>query len=560
MGFDISVLQQKPNNWCSTSIEYEGQGVAEFQDPKGKIWGNTKIVFDEFGEYQIEMQVQGVESEEQLPLGLEQLLSGDSPYKKDGRMILTFTPSKNNYCEKLVVRTHSGEFIANDIEHHSHRSEHNSSGTKESVLFYPLRSSFDTENRKLAKYWVMPLVNFISDFTHYDPDLGNHPLRIFPDIVIPSDIPSEYVKLANLAEFQKKRLIIFEFNSKKGFIEALSDYQERKTRLLAHQISSTVTAVMVGEIGTNNQISLQELGRWFPLYLLNILGLATGSEVSTTWLEFRDEDGNLVRRVHGSLDFGRSLYIEGHRAINEGIHRGTGRLLTNAIQCTELRDSYLRVVLRHIILGGRHSQSVEDKLDHLCRALDALCKHYGISQQEDLLAHTQPEDKTTIQNAIRDSISVIRTIIRRAKKSGDFDQSRYLQTVVDRLSNVSGKELKFGLAVCDLLNKFNLSDANIMDQHYLQNPRKDSCKTWADVLSHYRGRVIHIGYFNIKENEHDLDDIWSVIQHLHDILLRIFFIILGYDQRYDPTVGNTVLDLPIDWVKSDTNANQLGYK
>jgi hypothetical protein len=59
--FDSSVLDQKPSNWLPSHIEYEGEGSAEFQNPKGRVGGKTKVVFDEFNEYSIEMQVDGLE-------------------------------------------------------------------------------------------------------------------------------------------------------------------------------------------------------------------------------------------------------------------------------------------------------------------------------------------------------------------------------------------------------------------------------------------------------------------------------------------------------------------
>jgi len=558
MTFDLSSIYQKPNYWLPTHIEYEGQGRAEFQDPKGSAWGHTKVFFDEFNEYIVEMQVEDIASDQPLPLGLHQLLSGDKPIVEKGKITLGLMPSKNNLCTQLLVETPDGNFIAENIEFLSPTFGWNAdTGTKETIRFYPHKSRFDAKNLNPAKYWVLPLINFVSKFMEYDPNLANHPLRIYPDAIIPSDIPEDKRQTAEYVAIQKSRLILFEFNDARGFIEALPDYDEKEKQLLGRQIPSAITSAMVGEIG-DNPIDLDKIEQWFPFYLLDLLALAIGNEIAIPWIEFRDKNGDLVRRAHGSLSFGRSLFIKGAKAIDEAIHRGIGRLLTISQSCTELRESYFQVALRHTILGGRNGQSIEDKLDHLCRGLDALCEQHKLAQQH-LLKYTSLTDKEVIQKAIKQTESIILSIAKAADSAGDTAQSRYLQTVMGRLGNVTNQDRKFGLAICDLLKKFNLPDADILDNYFSKNPRKDGFNKWTDLVSHYRGRVIHIGYFNFKTNEHEFDNIWTVTQHLHDILLRIILTILGYDGEYQPTVSRFTEKQPLDWVKPDTPADRLRY-
>lgn len=557
--FDYSVLYQKPNNWLPTHVEYEGEGSAEFHDPRGRVWGKTKVVFDEFNEYSIEMQVEGIESEKPLPLGLDQLISAFQPKEENGRLTLPMLPEKYNLCTKLIVKTQNGEFVAENIEWLSSSFGWSvDSGKRETLYFHPRQSRFDASDAEPAYFWVMPLINFTSRFMQYDPALGNHPLRIFPDATIPSNIPVEHREIAEHTVRQKSHFILFEFNNESGFIEALPDYEEKEKSLLKRQIPSAITSVMVGEIGKNS-IELEKIEEWFPFFFLDILALATGNEVAIPWVEFRDRQGNLVRRAHGSMGFGHSLFIQGQKAIDEVFHRGTGRLLIVAQSCSELQESYFRVALRHTILGGRNNQTIEDKLDHFCRAFDALCEEHKLSQQN-LLKLSTDSDKASIQNAVKQAIATIQPILQKTQTSGDMAQSRYIQTIIGRLSNVSNQERKFGLAVCDLLQNFNFPDADIIDLYLDKNPRKDNLKKWADILSAYRGRVIHTGYFNFKNNEHEFDDIWTVIQHLHDLLLRILLTTLGYDGKYNPTVLTYMGSEPLDWVKTSTSASRLGYK
>jgi hypothetical protein len=557
--FDSSVLDQKPSNWLPSHIEYEGEGSAEFQNPKGRVGGKTKVVFDEFNEYSIEMQVDGLESDRPLPLGLNQLISETPPSDVAGKLTLPLMPEKYNLCTKLSVKTQEGEFIAENIEWLSTSFAWNvETGQKETLYFHPPQSRFDTTNSNPAHFWVMPLINFISDFMQYDESLSNHPLRIFPDATIPPNIPADQREIAEHVVRQKSRLILFEFNKALGFIEALPDYKEKESLILKKQIPSAITSVMVAEIG-NNPIDLNGIQQWFPFFLLDLLGLECGNEVSIPWIEFRDNNGKLVRRVHGFTGFGHSLFISGQRAIDEVMYKGRGKLLSVAQTCPDLHESYLLVAIRHTILGGRNSQSLEDKLDHFCRALDDLCEYHKLSQQN-LLCLTPDKDKAVIHNAISQSSLAIQSIIQAAQASGDLAQSRYLQTVLGRLTNTTNQERKFGLGVCDLLIKFSLPDADILDIHFANNPRNDNLKKWADVLSHYRGRVIHTGFFNFKTNEHQFEDIWSVIQHLHDILLRVLLLTLGYNGEYNPPVMKYRTSKPLDWVKPDTSAAELGYK
>jgi len=65
---------------------------------------------------------------------------------------------------------------------------------------------------------------------------------------------------------------------------------------------------------------------------------------------------------------------------------------------------------------------------------------------------------------------------------------------------------------------------------------------------------------NFKTKEHAIGDIDAVTLHLHDILVRILFAILGYDGKYAPIMQGLAAEEPIDWVKWDTSAHELGYK
>jgi hypothetical protein len=172
-----------------------------------------------------------------------------------------------------------------------------------------------------------------------------------------------------------------------------------------------------------------------------------------------------------------------------------------------------------------------------------------------------PNWQQAVKGILGTAADQIRDEARAAARAGRLDQSRLLGSIAERTERTpGGKENSFGLAVAELLRHFTLPDADIVDAHYLANPRADGIPTWSDVLSKYRGVPVHIGFFNISGKEHDADDVWTIETHLHDVLLRIIFKIIGYDGTYQPPVITLSSATPVDWVVPGLPALELGYK
>jgi hypothetical protein len=166
-----------------------------------------------------------------------------------------------------------------------------------------------------------------------------------------------------------------------------------------------------------------------------------------------------------------------------------------------------------------------------------------------------------VRNSLQKAAQEIRSAAREAARAGLLDQSRVLEKIAERVrSNAANKDVDFGLAVASLLKHFDLPDAGIVDTHYRAKPRPDSIQTWSGVLSHYRGTTMHRGFFDISGKRHDFDDILIINDHLHDILIRIIFKIIGYDGTYQPPVIKMTTNPRADWVTPDLPAERLGYK
>lgn len=546
MTFDARDFIPTQNDWFSIHIELEGQGRAKFLDPDAVVEGPTQIQFDEFGESKIELVIETVKSKQPLEMGLMQLFSGNKVVDTGKGKLLTFGGARNP-CIELEVSTPDGVLLA-----HEHIDYSFQIGSSESKLsFSVLSPQFDVNEPSEPKYWVIPLSNFISDFRRNYPSLDNHPLRIFPTSAVPEDLPEEDKVIATLTANQKNRLITFKFNESPGFIEPLPDFDDRKSSLLSRQALNRVTSVMVGEVGSNS-IESTDLKHWFPFDFLLLLGIANGTEVGAPWIEFRDAEGKLVRRIHSSL--GHPLFSKGHAAIKEGLHSGTGYLLTRAQSSPKYSQSFLRVAMKNIVRGGLYSPSIEDKLRHLFLVFDNLAEEYGIRRTLSL----KKKNERLVDAVVKGANKVINEIARQVQENGDPSEAKILTRIAQQISGAKIVHTGFGQNVIDLMRKFDLPDSDIVSQYYEKNPRPDRRK-WVDVMSYYRGIVMHRSYFDFQEGEFDIDDVLRIFKHLHDILVRITFKILGYDGTYQPTVTSMETDQPIDWVKPDTPASHLGY-
>ncbi|MEG5042419.1 MULTISPECIES: hypothetical protein [unclassified Microcoleus] len=199
----------------------------------------------------------------------------------------------------------------------------------------------------------------------------------------------------------------------------------------------TITAVMVGEVGSES-IDIDKLTNWLPFGLLPLLSLATGSEVGIPWIEFRDANGGLVRRIHKR--FGQPKFSRGHTTISEQYNQETGYLLTCAQSSTHYGKAPLGSVIFDLVQSSSDSLTIEDKLNKICRAFDYLCEHYGVDTQkllEDLDDNYQALLKETLKSAAQEIRSV-------AQAASDSVQRKLLSKIADRTISSSDKDRETG--------------------------------------------------------------------------------------------------------------------
>jgi hypothetical protein len=251
MTFDPENIPLVLNDWFSTRITYQGPGRAEFLDPPGAIEGTTLIEIDENGTSNIAMDVERIVSEHPLELGLMQLFSAQKPIEGSGGIMISGGGEQFNPCIKLSVTTSEGEFTATEGIHYGHHVDFPDCITGK-VTFTALRSQFDAAGRDHPMYWVIPLSNFLSRFVSRHSTLNRHPLRIYPTPLVPDGLAEEDAFIATHNANRRNHLITFEFMGTAGFIEALPDYSVREKNLTEGCERCSITAVMVGEVGSNS--------------------------------------------------------------------------------------------------------------------------------------------------------------------------------------------------------------------------------------------------------------------------------------------------------------------
>lgn len=552
MNLDTNSFIPTATNWFSPSVEYEGEGRAEFSNPKGSIEGHTTARFDEFGGCVIELKIESFQCERQLHFGIMEFLSGQTPAQV-GKSVTMGGGGMDNPCTRIVISSPLGTFTGTGTILYGLRGYQpfRNDGT---LQLHTLRSQYDANSAGAPKYWVFPLFNLVCQPILRHATLDQHPLRIYPTPRIPNGLPNNEVAIATLRANEKNTLIIFEYGGELAFIEGLPDFEERKAKLSEGKERTLITAVMVGSLGSDT-VDSADLKDWPAVDLLSVLGFATGVETGAPWIELRDSTGALVRRIHVAV--GRPTYAWGRGALKEEIHRTTGYLLNKYLSSPERGQPHLLVPLKLSVSAGLIGPTLEENFIPLFRAFETICNAYGFKTQN-LLGDIDPSYAAKVKNVLKRAADDIRTIADTARRSDQVQAARIDQIAKRTQETPGGVDRAFNVAIVDLLNHFGLPDADIAERHYAAYPVAYQ-KKWAQMLSIYRAECLHKGYFELL-GENDLKKAYAVLRHLHDILARLILKMLGYDKFYQPSTIVLTASEPVDWVQPSTSPSLLGYR
>ena len=371
MDFDPTEVQPKESNWLELNVRYEGQGKAEFTSPEGQVFGPFVAEFTENGDSRIETRYDSLISADPDYRGADlPFVTGAKVQKTSGGRSFGIGGIEN-HCRELSFSTSNGVFSASNV-----RLVGYTFGQSAILRFRVRDAKFETGNPNPPKYFAIPLLNFVAE-------LGNrlvadHPLRIYPTPVVPESVPEEYKRIAGFVANAKNSGVAFTSHGRLHFIERLSDYEERHASLQSGT-QRKVTAVLVGDIGSQPTSTFTDFLSWFPSDLLSALSFASGTEVGRLWIEIRDENGTLIRRLHGKSQL--PSFWEGDELL-EKYDRMDGNAAMGEFVAAYLAQPpdkrfYLEMAMNHARLGSIPAPfHLHDILDHLIRGLECLCREH----------------------------------------------------------------------------------------------------------------------------------------------------------------------------------------
>lgn len=556
-----------PNDWLPRTLEYVGRCKVEFAAPTGSIEGPATVSIDQTGDVRVEMipEADSLITASTSRYGLMDFFGGDAFAEDQSSGVTRLDPTARNRCTRLEVVTPRGIFHTEDVPFYGTSSVMDTGEVTE-ANFMVGQSTFEATGAGEAKYWVLPLTNFLSECRQWHPEINRHPLRIFPTPEVPAEITyvpfgpnheKDKMKafLSCDAANSKNRLIVFDFGEGVGFIERLPDYAESERLLLEGKERHRITALMVGPIAGDSVKSFERMRNWFSFDILSLLTLATGTEVGCPWVEIRDEEGRLVRRFHHYL--GVKAFRKGYRLVDEIPLSGkgtkaTGRLIECA--CSNSKDfggNFLRAATIHLVRARYQDQTLDDQISHLTRGFETLCKQYG-TMGEELGLSLNPRTQAGVSDILEAAATEIRAL--NDPRVVGPSQKANLDQIANRVSSANQRDNSFGIAVVKLLKHFRLPDAHILETYY-QNRQGG----WAGMLGKYRGDVTHHGYLPILEESRDIIELLAVRNHLHDALARVILKILSFDGGYNPGVNPYEGAFQVGWVKPHFSAHALGY-
>ena len=533
--------QPKLNDWFASEIIYEGKATATFEEPKGVVFGKAKVTINQFGQISAEMKFEKLKTEKDIDdknASIKILHFLYRPTKTLG-VGLIMSDSNKNLCSQLSIKTRDGIFISKGTVNWS------TFDPDDRIVFWFSKGLFTSSQQRKAEYWVVPLINFISDLpsinTH--PKLVKHPLRLYSTPIIPKSEKNKAIAL--LHANQKNHLIGFNFSKTIGYIEPLPDYSKNKKELESGEKRKHLTALMVG--GISDSIS----DYWFPHDYAKLLTVMTGSEVQASWLEYRDIKGKLVSREHfPSHDV---CYTSGYAVVKDNI----GKIISLASNFDEFNDTYFSVFtnqLSHLTTTSHF----ENRMMILTRTYEGLFEYLNKGEklgQKNLLSKFPNQLKVDVNQILHGAQKSIYKLSRKARKEGSSEEVIYsLERIANRI-NANNKDDDFGMKVIKILDWYGFPDSKIMSKYYQEKKNK----SWSGYLSQIRNNPIHDGYFSLQDGKHNSDEIINIQDHLHDILVRIFLVILKYDGHYRSKVKDQHEVDKVNWVIEKTSAINLGY-
>ncbi|AEU36623.1 hypothetical protein [Granulicella mallensis] len=530
---DLSEVTPQLNDWFTISGEYSGDATLTADD-NIVLTGTGRVSWSDSDRCKILIEIDPASATKAM-----QILSQIDVFKA------------------LQVVCADGVFSAGEV-HVSKNDTSIGASIEVRLELITLAAEFTPKDAVQGVYWVVPLVNFVSDFRKAFPELDRHPLRMYPTPPVPEGMSESDAIRAESIAHSKNSLIAFTWNATRCFIEALPDYKQRADDLHARKLPSAATAMMVGGVSSLPWSTVDEIESWLPTDILYALCVATGNFVGFPFVEVRGEDGRLARRFH--IATARRRYSPVKPLIHEIFDSrsgATGALIDSFLALPAAKRRYIRVAAEHLTSAGQNKPDLENAYDHLVRGFESLTKVHNLSS-EDLIAGIDVSHRAAVSAILqRTSVEMV-SLAQTIRAASDDASAVRVERVAARVKSASQREAMFGLAVSALCRMFNLEDEAVINSFYTLHPRTDGISEWATVLSKYRGGVIHVGFLDLATSA-AIQDVLRYNQHLHDLLARIVLLEMGYVGTYLPGVLDNFISKELCWVTASTSPGDLGF-
>jgi hypothetical protein len=513
-------------NWFTTDYDYLGYAEAVFEDPHVEFHGPASVRPDENGCPIVEITVERSSPAVQTQFDLAEVQFGSQAVPGGGRVIAFGGGSQNRV--RATVRGELGVFQSGPDWNYGFSWP---PGAALTLRINPIKSEFVVAASAPGSFLVLPLSAFISEFPAQSSLIRSHPLHL--------DMESD----SHLG-----RCIPFEVCGQQAFIQQLPGAVEAGGGIKVWGGQTILTAVAVLPLVDPR---MTDPWGWFLTTFLRLLELAAGSEVGVPWIELRDGNGSLARRLHIAVGHFHHL-TDGYGAIRKAFHWAGGEYLTAALSSPQARQPFFSIALRHCIRAGLPGLTLDDQLDHLVRALECLCAWYGFSKQ-DLTDGFGYELKEKIETTLNDAGAEITELANTAPNSGCRTQ---VSRIAERVQSAAQKDQHFGLAVASLVRHFGLLDSDVLEPHYAKHPGPGG-RDWIKSLSYYRGAVFHEGFVDIDSPGTAVGEVFGFTLHLHDLVVRVLLKIIGYGGTYQPRLIRGTACESADWFKPGVRVDSL---
>jgi hypothetical protein len=207
---------------------------------------------------------------------------------------------------------------------------------------------------------------------------------------------------------------------------------------------------------------------------------------------------------------------------------GLGAFL-NSYYSLPLQERVSLISPLNLVRSGEpgNDATVDETIADLVKALDALCKIYGLTYQR-LLPRLNPRNAVETKQILEAAHEGLKRLQKQSHLNSELNQLAALDRIISKHANATTEDRDFGLGVSDLLKKFTLYDSDVMNSYYRG---VGSHLTWEGLLSYTRGQVIHSAAIPMKSSG-GLLAWFEFARHLHDICKKILLKQTGYRGTY----------------------------